>query len=62
MPLAASISATRGPTPRTYMTGVSKLGTEWMLYSNPIAPQLAQREARGVSRKSISGRRNLVAA
>src|ERR1035438_8570190 len=29
--LAASNSATRGPTPRTYMTGVSRPGTVWML-------------------------------
>ena len=31
MPLAASISETRGPTPLTYITGVSRLGTLWML-------------------------------
>jgi hypothetical protein len=27
MPLAASIRATFGPTPRTYITGVSRVGT-----------------------------------
>src|ERR1700734_78162 len=31
MPLAPSNSATRGPTPRTYITGVSRAGTSWML-------------------------------
>src|ERR1017187_7252296 len=35
MPLKASISDTRGPTPRTYITGVSRPGTLRMLKHLP---------------------------
>src|ERR1035438_381147 len=44
MSLAASISATFGPTPRTYITGVSRPGTIWMLQhlSPGWAPALAR--------------------
>src|ERR1700723_1708501 len=42
--LAASISATFGPTPRTYITGVSRPGTVWML--NGLRPAGQTRIAR----------------
>src|SRR5580693_7752183 len=49
MALAASIAATLGPTPRTYITGVSRPGTVWMLHGVRGSGQTGR--SKGVNRK-----------